>query len=236
MNPEQYEHHVAAVLRSEGWQASVTRSSGDMGVDVLAEREGRRMAVRAKMYGASSTKINGEQVMCLHGAAAYAGCEKAMVATNGALQPDARKVADKLGIEIRQIPAIDGPSPSRRGSAPDERRLSFGYVWERYIEPLAGHELARSESKAMQILEVDGSGVRRVTTGGTRQRIAIETFRWAIDRVLAGETVTRQQIHDRNPRQVSSGVLLILDAVPMFEQVRLHGVKAIRMRPDAADP
>jgi restriction system protein len=90
--------------------------------------------------------------------------------------------------------------------------------------------LIRSSGKTMQVLEVDGSGVRRVTTGGTTQRITIATFRWVIDRLLAGETVSRREIHERNARQVSSGVLLILSQVPLFELVTVDGLKAIRMR------
>jgi hypothetical protein len=84
----------------------------------------------------------------------------------------------------------------------------------------------------MQIVDVNGSGVRRVTTGGTRQRIAIDTFRWAIDRLLAGDTVTRKEIHERDPRQVSSGVILILATVPLFEEVKVGRLNAIRLRSD----
>jgi hypothetical protein len=229
MRPEQYEHHVAAVLRSEGWQTTVTRRSRDMGVDVVAERTGQRMAVQVKLYGASSTKVNAEHVMCLHGAAAYADCDRAMLATDGTLSSEAMAVAEKLGIEVRRVPAIDDPSGGFVSSSADG--LSFDRIWERYVEPLAGRELIRSAGKTMQILEVDGSGIRRVTTGGTTQRIAIGTFRWVIDRLLAGEIVTRQEIHDRNARQVSSGVMLILSNVPLFELVTRDGLKAIRMRP-----
>lgn len=229
MRPEQYEHHVAAVLRAEGWQTTVTRLSRDMGVDVLAERTGHRMAVQVKLYGASSTKVNAEQVMCLHGAAAYADCDHAMLATDGTLSSEAVTVAEKLGIEIRRVPAVDDPSGGFVSNAHHD--WSFDSIWERYVEPLAGRELIRSPGKTMQILEVDGSGVRRVTTGGTTQRIAIGTFRWVIDRLLAGEIVTRRDIHDRNARQVSSGVMLILSNVPLFELVTLDGLKAMRMRP-----
>ena len=55
MRPEQYEYRVAAVLRSEGWQTTITWLSRDMGDDVLAKRTGQRMAVQEKLYGASST-------------------------------------------------------------------------------------------------------------------------------------------------------------------------------------
>lgn len=230
MRPEQYEHHVAAVLRSEGWKTSVTRLSRDMGVDVLAEQSGRRLAVQVKLYGASSTKVNAEHLMCLHGAAAYADCHEAMLATDGRLSADAERVADKLGVEVRHIPSVDDSSSNFDAGDDARPGRSFDHIWERYVEPLAGHELIRSSGKTMQVLEVDGSGVRRVTTGGTTQRITIATFRWVIDRLLAGETVSRREIHERNARQVSSGVMLILSQVPLFELVTVDGLKAIRMR------
>lgn len=226
MNPEEYEHHVADVLRAEGWAATVTRLSRDLGVDVLAARGERRLAVQAKMYGSSSTRVNAEQIMCLHGAAAYADCHESMLATDGQLTHEAELVAEKLGIEVRQI-AADAARPAEQ--VPGDPS-SFGAIWRDHIEPLAGTELVRENGKTMKIVDVDGSGVRRITTGGTAQRIAIDIFRWTIDRLLAGETVSRKEIHERNPRQVSSGVMLILDSVPEFETVSVGRGKALRLR------
>lgn len=225
MNSEQYEHHVASVLRSEGWEPRVTRHSRDLGVDVVAVRDQRRLAVQAKMYGSSSTKVNAEQIMCLHGAAAYADYGDRMLATDGQLTREAQLVAEKLGVLVRHIPAHAG---DLERSSNLEATVGFGEIWAKHIEPLAGTDLARPNGKVMAILEADGSGVLRLTTGGTRQRIRIDTFRWTVERLLAGETVTRTQIHERDPRQVSSGVLLILATVPIFETVIAGGGKAIR--------
>jgi Holliday junction resolvase len=227
MDPEQYEHHVAAVLEAEGWSTSVTRRSRDLGVDVVATQPGRRLAVQAKMYGATSTKINAEQVMALYGAAAYADCSERMIATNGQLTAEAVLVAAKLDVEVRLFPAQSLPSATPDG---------FGALWRTHIEPLAGTQLTRSNGKVMQILEVDGAGVLRLTTGGTRQRIAITTFRWTLDRLLAGETVSRQDIHERDPRQVSSGVMLILATIPGIEIVSNGRNKALRMTSPAGTP
>lgn len=221
---EQYEHHVAAVLRTEGWATTVTRQSRDLGVDVLATREDRRLAVQVKMYGATSTKVNAEQIMCLYGAAAYVDCAERMLATDGRLTTEALMVAKKLGVTVRHI------APMAAVLAPGS---AFAELWSEHIEPLAGTTLARGD-KTMQILEVDAAGVRRITTGGNPQRIPIDTFRWTVERLLAGKTVTRAEIHERNPRQVSSGVLLILGTVPHFELVSVGRAKALRPRAPAA--
>ncbi len=71
MHPEAYEHHVADVLREEGWTATVTPMGGDWGLDVVAERQGRRLGVQVKRYGGSTRKVNREEIMCLRGAADY---------------------------------------------------------------------------------------------------------------------------------------------------------------------
>jgi len=228
MDPEQYEHHVAAVLRTEGWHTVVSRKSRDLGVDVLATREDRRLAVQVKKYGDSTTKVNAERIMCLHGAAAYADCAETMLATDGELTAEARLVAAKLNVAIRHVPAPATPIETGAGSG-------FGALWQEHIEPLAGTDLERSDGKTMKILEVDGSGVLRLTTSGTRQHIELDVFRWTIERLLAGDTVTRAAIHERSsPRRVSSGVLLILCQVPDFELVSAGRAKALRLR--AATP
>ena len=62
------------------------------------------MAVQAKMFRGSNRPVNAQVVMELYGAAAYADCANAMVATDGRVLPDAEEVAAKLGIPIRIIP------------------------------------------------------------------------------------------------------------------------------------
>ena len=227
MDPEQYEHHVAAALCEEGWDTVVSRRGRDLGVDILASRGDRRLAVQVKKYGESATKINAERIMCLYGAAAYVDCAERMLATDGELTAEAELVAAKLNVTVRHI------APS---VAPADRALTggFGKLWRDHIEPLAGRDLRRSNRKTMRLLEVDGSGVLRLTTSGTRQHIDINVFRWTVERLLDGETVTRAQIHERSsPHRVSSGVLLILSQVPAFELVTVGRSKALRSRPAA---
>lgn len=215
MNSEQYEHHVAAVLAGEGWMTTVSRLSGDLGVDVVAERLGERLAVQAKMYGGSATKVNAEQIMCLYGAAAYIDCNQMMLATNGHLTTDATRVAEKLGVNVRQI--LADPHTATAGTIATAPRLSFGMIWDSRIDPMNGTRVPRSTGAQMQILAVDGSGIRRVTSKGIDQLIPIEIFRWAIDRLLAGELVTRQDLRDRHVGRFSSAAMDILAAVPEFE-------------------
>jgi restriction system protein len=110
MRPEQYEHHIARILRAEGWDAEVTPYQRDFGVDIIAERDGVRLSVQAKMWAGANRRVAEPEVMQLYGAAAYADCSKAMMVTDSEVLEPARRIAEKLGIEIRPVPIEDLPS------------------------------------------------------------------------------------------------------------------------------
>lgn len=50
MAPIAFEHHCAAVLKTQGWACRTTRTSGDFGVDVVAECQGMRVAIQVKKW------------------------------------------------------------------------------------------------------------------------------------------------------------------------------------------
>jgi hypothetical protein len=232
MTPEEYEHHVAAVLRAEGWDAQVTPVGRDLGLDVIAKFGDRRLGVQVKMYGGSTRRVNSEVALHLYGAAAYADCSECMIATNGDVQPDAVQIANKLGIEIRHIPANHGDPHTGRSAGSSE--LNFGAIWSRDVKQLEGLILRRADGKTNLIERVDGAGITRRTSSGASQRIRIETIRWAIERLLAGETVTRDEINQRDPKRVSSGVMLVLVSLPMFEAATIGRALVVRLRSECA--
>jgi hypothetical protein len=217
VNPREYELMVAQTLQSEGWETEVTPSTGDYGVDVFARRKGSKLAVQAKMYGGSARRVNRDAVMRLYGAAAYFDCDACLIATDGEILPDAMEVARKLGVGVRMIPAIDAPLPLSH--APAASSDDFESIWERHVMPLAGRTLTRAGGSSNQILHVDWSGVKRRTSNGKEGFIPIEIFRDVVRRILRGETVTRTEINDAYPGRASSGIVLILGQVPLFEVV-----------------
>lgn len=228
MKPTEYEHHVADVLRREGWAARVTPPNRDFGLDIICEQPGRRLGVQVKMYG-DGRPINAQMVMQLHGAAAYQNCGEMMIATNGRVLDDARRVAEKLQVEIRQVP-VPAPGTQRVTPEPGERTaLDFDRLWEEQVMPLAGQVLTRSNGTTNEILAVDWTGITRRTTNGSIGRIDIEIFRWAVERLLDGEVVLREEINDQYPKRASSGVLLVLSALPLFTTVKVSGKTGLRM-------
>ena len=229
VTPDEYEHHVAEVLRADGWSATVTPYVGDHGIDVIAERDGRRMGVQAKTWAGANRKVNAALVMTVYGAAAYADCGEVMIATDAAVLPDAREVAAKLGVQLRFVPA-DASPPSPAASRPAaSSALTFGRVWTEHVTALQGRTLTRARGSSNEILSVDGAGITRRTSNGRVQRIDIEIFRWAIERLIRGETVTREEINENYDGRASSGIVLILSALPLFELVKLGSRQALRL-------
>lgn len=103
MTPEEYEHYVAQLFKEMGYKTDVTSFSNDYGVDVFAFKGEEKIAIQVKKYGNSNRKINRDVFLKLHGSKDYFDCTKAIVATDGSIMPDAKQVAEKLGIEIMYI-------------------------------------------------------------------------------------------------------------------------------------
>lgn len=82
---------------------------------------------------------------------------------------------------------------------------------------LAGATLTRPDGSSNTIVTVDWSGVERITSNGERGRIKIEIFKWAVDRILRDGSVARTEINDEYQGRASSGVVIILAQVPLFE-------------------
>jgi restriction system protein len=94
LNGLAFEHYVAELLRHRGFQAQVTKASGDLGVDIIASQAGQRWAIQAKRYtGAVSRRAVSDAVAGVP----YYQCTGAMVITNRYFTPDAQALAHSTG-------------------------------------------------------------------------------------------------------------------------------------------
>jgi restriction system protein len=50
MDGHEFEHFVSDVLKTLGYKAYVTKASGDYGADVIAEKNGKKIAIQTKRY------------------------------------------------------------------------------------------------------------------------------------------------------------------------------------------
>lgn len=213
MRPDEYEHIVADYFETKGYKTTVSQYSNDYGVDVFASKGKEKIAIQAKMFGGSTRPINRQMVMELHGAKDYFDCTKAIIATNGRTIDNALEVANKLRIEILNVPAIRTTSKPKRTT----KQNSFENIWEKYVMPLEGKTIKRPDGKTNKIVKVDWSGIQRITSNGKPQRIKIEIFKKTINHLLKNGEITRSYINEEYKDRASSGIVLILGNTEIFE-------------------
>ena len=223
MTPRDYEEVICLYFRKQGYKANCTACSGDYGIDVFAVKGEEMLAIQAKMYGASTRKVNRQMIMELHGAKDYFDCTKAILVTNGEVLPDAIQVAEKLNIEIlyffsneELVKSINynRATPSITNNSTDI--YSFDYIWDKYIMPLKGKTIKCDRLKN-KILDVDWTKITRITSTGRIGTIKIEIFKQTINTLLKEGHITRDEINQNYVGRASSGVVLILSQVPFIE-------------------
>ncbi|MDE6265198.1 MAG: restriction endonuclease [Paramuribaculum sp.] len=224
MTPKEYEDYVGTLYAEQGYDVTVSPLSNDWGIDVIAIKGDEKIGVQAKMYGDSKRSVNRHVIMELYGAAAYQDCTKAVLATDGAVRYDARKVAEKLGIDILYTSArlerpevIEEVTSEASHIGVKEGIPSFDEAWEKYIFPLKGTTLYNSRG-SNRILSVDWGGIKRITSNGKIRSIGIEGFRLAYNELIKRGSVSRDYINQEYDKKCSSGIVLVLSQIPYIDK------------------
>src|SRR5581483_1197295 len=84
MTGTEFEDYVAARLRRGGWKVTLTPVIGDYGVDLIAQRDGKSVAVQCKRHGKSVGIAAVQQVVS---GARHHGCAKSIVVSNQEFTP-----------------------------------------------------------------------------------------------------------------------------------------------------
>lgn len=92
-----YEEYVAGILRAGDWQAQLTPRTGDHGADIIATRDGKRVAVQCKFY---STPVGNKSVQEIYSAKDFYACDAAVVVSNADYTRHARKIAASLNVAL----------------------------------------------------------------------------------------------------------------------------------------
>lgn len=96
MDGYQFEHSCAKILRSKGYSGvTVTKASGDQGVDIIAHKGGHKYAVQCKYY---SKPVGNSAVQQVYAGAAFYGCDSCIVMTNNTFTSQAEKLASRTGV------------------------------------------------------------------------------------------------------------------------------------------
>src|SRR5271165_605771 len=102
MTGTDFEDYVAARLRRAGWQVTVTSVSGDYGVDLIAQRDGKAVGVAAVQQVVSGAR--------------HHGCTKSIVVSNQEFTQAAKQLAFTHGCQLIGRGALQAwvPPPARR--------------------------------------------------------------------------------------------------------------------------
>jgi restriction system protein len=113
MTGTDFENYVAARLRRAGWQVTFTSVTGDYGVDLIAERDGKSVAIQCKRHGNSVGVAAVQQVVA---GARHHGCTKSIVVSNQEFTRAAKQLAFTHGCQLIGRRALQAwvPPPGRR--------------------------------------------------------------------------------------------------------------------------
>ena len=90
MTGEEFEYFLKDLFIRLGYDAEVTKLSGDQGADLIVEKDNRTV-IQAKRY---SNKVNNSAIQEVIGAKKYYNAKKAMVITNYYFTKSAKELAE----------------------------------------------------------------------------------------------------------------------------------------------
>lgn len=98
MDGFEFEELTCDILVANGFEiAESTQSSGDFGVDVIAERDGVIYAIQCKRY---KGPVGIEAVQQVYAGRDFYECNVAVVLTNSYFSKAAQRLADKIGVVL----------------------------------------------------------------------------------------------------------------------------------------
>ena len=102
---EEYERYVAEKLEEKGfYNVRLTPSSGDYGVDILAEKGGVKYAFQCKRH---SHPVGVKAVQEIYAGCRKYGMEQPVVVSNTRFTPHAKTLADDLGVSLWELEMFD---------------------------------------------------------------------------------------------------------------------------------
>lgn len=93
---EDYERYCAELLRQAGWDARLTKGSGDQGADIIAEKGGQRLVAQCKFY--FRQPVGNSAVQEAYTACKHMQGDWAAVVSNATYTTSAREVANTTGV------------------------------------------------------------------------------------------------------------------------------------------
>jgi len=91
MNGSEFENFIAILFTKMGYSTKATKASGDQGIDIIAEKNGKRLGIQAKCY---SNTVPNSAIQEVTAGIAFYNCDKGIVITNNFFSKSAIKLAE----------------------------------------------------------------------------------------------------------------------------------------------
>lgn len=98
MSSYEYEKYCARLLSDNNWSADVTSQSCDQGIDIIARKGSRLLAVQCKLYNSNS--VGNKAVQEIYAGKGYKDANEAIVITNSTFTKSAKQLARKLNVKL----------------------------------------------------------------------------------------------------------------------------------------
>lgn len=99
----EFELHCLRLFLRQGWDAVVTKGSGDQGADIIARKAGKTVVVQCKHYGSS---VGNAAVQEVYAAKAHVRVDIACVVSNAQFTAGARQLAATTGVLLLNESAL----------------------------------------------------------------------------------------------------------------------------------
>lgn len=107
---ERFEQFLAEVFQERGFTVSLTKTTGDQGIDLILELSGILWAVQAKGYVSS---VGNDAVQQAHAGCGFYRCHRSAVVTNSVFTASAKELAERLSPPCFLICGDDIPAVIR---------------------------------------------------------------------------------------------------------------------------
>lgn len=97
MSGHEFERFIAKLFKNMGYSTNITKGSGDQGIDVIADKNGKKIGIQTKCYTGNVTNSAIQEVVA--GLTHYK-LDKAMVITNSSFTQSARELAQSNGVVL----------------------------------------------------------------------------------------------------------------------------------------
>ena len=117
LTPTEFESACAETLERHGWRTQLTKASGDQGIDIIAIKSRKRVAIQCKLY---TKPVGNKAVQEAIAGKSFIEAEFACVVSNAIFTRSAKELASTAGVillhpdNLRQLDALTSVSARRR--------------------------------------------------------------------------------------------------------------------------